>query len=209
MKKLLLIAATCFILPKMAGSIQPSSFWECDLNTFHLEGFHPASLPLLNMVPLETIQKQKVPKSNKGQSFPREFVNKVKFFEGFKAKAYYCCGGVKTIGYGATDKNIVKRGVISESQAAIFLIKELEDCRNKVRETVKVPISNNQELALISFTMNLGPSALAKLVNGKGRLNSGNYNNVPKLIKLYNQAGGKVRDGLVKRRGWEAQLFNQ
>lgn len=209
MKKLLLIAAASFILPKTAGSIQPSFFWECDLNTFRMEEFHPSSLPLLNMVPIGTVQKQTIIKKNKEEIFPSEFVNKVKFFEGFKAKAYYCCGGVKTIGYGATAKEIVKKGVISESQAATFLISELQDCRNKVRETVKVPISDNQELALISFTMNLGPSALAKLVNGKGRLNSGNYNSVPKLMKLYNKAGGKTRDGLAKRRNWESQLFNQ
>jgi lysozyme len=185
-------------------SIDPVKTWF--YNGARIEGFHPSSIPLLNLVPISMVQKQVQPPAPSNE-LPVEFVNKVKFFEGFNPKAYYCCGGVKTIGYGATDKKIVKMGTISESAASKFLLKELEECRNKVRSIVKVPLTQNQELALTSFTMNLGDGALKSLVNGKNRLNSGNYKNVPDLIKLYRKEGGKTRTGLVKRRSWEIEMF--
>ena len=38
-------------------------------------------------------------------------------------------------------------------------------------------------------------------------LNDGNYQGVPEQIKRWNMAGGKVLDGLIRRREAEALLF--
>jgi len=38
-------------------------------------------------------------------------------------------------------------------------------------------------------------------------LNAGEYENVPEQIKRWNKAGGKVLDGLIRRREAEALLF--
>jgi lysozyme len=76
-----------------------------------------------------------------------------------------------------------------------------------VKEIVKVPLNEGQLLALTSFTMNAGEGALRNLVNGKNRLNNGNYKNTAKVLLEYVRAGGKVRKGLVKRRQWEYQIF--
>ena len=137
-----------------------------------------------------------------------EMLNGVKFFEGFRPNAYYCCAGVKTIGYGETDKNIVALGAITEHKAADLLSKKLDNIREVVKEEVRVPLNEAQLCALTSFTFNLGRSNLKQLINGKDRLNDGNYNSINEIMPLYRKAGGKVREGLVKRRSWEVSLFN-
>jgi lysozyme len=38
-------------------------------------------------------------------------------------------------------------------------------------------------------------------------LNSGDYDGVPEQIKRWNKAGGKVLEGLIRRREAEALLF--
>jgi GH24 family phage-related lysozyme (muramidase) len=61
--------------------------------------------------------------------------------------------------------------------------------------------------ALTSFAFNCGMTNLKKLVNGQDRLNDGNYESVERLLPMYRKAGGKVREGLVKRRSWELGLW--
>jgi lysozyme len=71
-----------------------------------------------------------------------------------------------------------------------------------------VPLTEHQLCALTSFAFNTGESNLQKLINGKDRLNSGNYHSVEKLMPMYRKGGGKVLQGLVKRREWELTLWN-
>ena len=141
------------------------------------------------------------------KNWDQEMLNGVKFFEGFRSNAYYCCAGVKTIGYGCTDKNIVALGAITEHKAADLLYNHLVDVREKVKAEVKVPITDAQLCALTSFTFNVGMSNLRQLINGPGRLNDGNYESVVKIMPKYRIAAGKIREGLVKRRAWELSLW--
>ena len=134
-------------------------------------------------------------------------ISGVKFFEGFKPKCYKCCAGVPTIGYGCTDKNIVSKGKIDELTANRLLVDELTDTKEKVKEHVKVHLTENQLNALTSFAFNCGMTNLKKLVDGRNRLNDGNYESVERLMPMYRKAGGKVREGLVKRRKWEVSLW--
>lgn len=140
--------------------------------------------------------------------FNQEMLKGVKFFEGFRSDSYYCCANVKTIGYGCTDKNIVALKSISEYKASNILQADLNEVRDNVRQAVKVDLTEYQLNALTSFTFNCGLSNLKTLINGPGRLNSGNYESISKILPKYRIAGGKVREGLVKRRAWEVSLFN-
>ena len=142
-----------------------------------------------------------------GLDWDQEMLEGVKFFEGFRPKPYFCCAGVKTIGYGCTDKNIVSRGVISENSASYILNKNLKIIQCKVLEEVNVPLSDSQLCALTSFAYNVGMSNLKKLINGPNRLNEGNYESVENIMPKYRIAAGKVRKGLVKRRAWEVSLW--
>lgn len=136
-----------------------------------------------------------------------EMVKGVKFFEGYKSESYYCCAGVKTIGYGCTTKSIVAKGSLSKSLATKVLLEELEQVREKVREAVKVNLTENQLNALTSFAFNCGMSNLKLLINGDDRLNAGNYKSVAEYLPQYRLAAGKPRKGLEKRRAWELSLW--
>ncbi len=60
--------------------------------------------------------------------------------------------------------------------------------------------------ALVSWTYNLGPTNLKSSTLLKF-LNAENYEEVPTQIKRWNKAGGKVLEGLKRRREAEALLF--
>lgn len=77
-----------------------------------------------------------------------------------------------------------------------------------VKKKVKVDLTREQRFALISFAHNTGSGNLDKLVTCKDRLNSGNFECVSKIMRLYINAGKHTNvPGLVRRRSWEADLF--
>ena len=131
----------------------------------------------------------------------------IKFFEGYREAAYVCSGGVRTIGYGCTDKSVVSKGRICKNKAENILVNHLEEVKKKVDKAVAVDLTDYQLNALTSFAFNCGMTNLKTLINGEDRLNSGNYESVSKILPMYRKAGGKIREGLVKRRSWELSLW--
>ena len=132
----------------------------------------------------------------------------IKQKEGFYSKPYLCPAGKMTIGYGFTSAKYIMRKSISEKEASRILSQEIIPLyAAKVDQIVKVPLSAFQRAALISFCYNCGEENLSRLVNGKGRLNSGNYSSTPRIMQRYTKASGKTLQGLVSRREEEAKLF--
>ena len=134
-----------------------------------------------------------------------EGVTLIRYFEGCSLDAYLCPAGVWTIGYGHT--NEVKEGdTIDQEAAEAFLIEDLETFEQAVARLVKVPLTQQQFDALVSFTFNLGAGNLAASTLLR-KLNNYQYTEVPEQLMLWVRAGGKVLDGLVKRRAAEAAMF--
>ena len=129
----------------------------------------------------------------------------IKKFEGCELEAYQCSAGVWTIGYGHT-KDVEEGDTISKDQAEEMLVEELHEYENYVNEYVNVALSQNQFDALVSWVYNLGPANLTASTMLKV-LNSGEYEDVPAQMKRWNKAGGKVLEGLIRRREAEACLF--
>ena len=129
----------------------------------------------------------------------------VKHFEGFRANPYRCPAGVVTVGYGFTGHHAKRK--VSRQEADLMLIKELHECVLKVQDNVKVPLTRNQLYSLASFTYNCGEGNLRQLVNGKNRLNDGNYKSVETLLPKYRKGGGRVLKGLERRRAWELKMW--
>ena len=129
----------------------------------------------------------------------------IKKFEGCELEAYQCSANVWTIGYGHT-KGVEKGDTISKEEAEEMLVEELHEYENYVNEYVNVALSQNQFDALVSWVYNLGPANLKASTMLKV-LNSGEYEDVPAQIKRWNKAGGKVLEGLIRRREAEACLF--
>jgi lysozyme len=73
-------------------------------------------------------------------------------------------------------------------------------------KAVTVPMHQHQFDALISWTFNLGGANLNASTMLKV-LNQGAYEDVPAQIRRWNKAGGKVLDGLTRRRLAESLLF--
>ena len=136
-----------------------------------------------------------------------EMLDGVKHFEGFRSKKYVCSGGKETIGYGHTGP-AVNKGDITEEEASSLLARELRETQGVVQSIVKVPLNSNQLAALTCFTYNCGRGALSQLVGKPGRLNDGNYDSVNEILPKYRMAGGKIRKGLVRRRAFELDLWN-
>ena len=129
----------------------------------------------------------------------------IKKFEGCELKAYQCSAGVWTIGYGHT-KDVVEGMEITQEQAEQMLVDELHEYESYINKYVTVALSQNQFDALVSWVYNLGPANLSASTMLKV-LNSGEYEDVPAQIKRWNKAGGKVLEGLIRRREAEACLF--
>jgi len=148
----------------------------------------------------------------RGTSYRRKILNTsaeglalIKKFEGCELEAYQCSAGVWTIGYGHT-KDVVQGMTISKEEAEQMLIDELHEYESYINEYVTAALSQNQFDALVSWVYNLGPanlkaSTMLKVLNAK------EYEDVPAQMKRWNKAGGKVLEGLIRRREAEACLF--
>ena len=89
----------------------------------------------------------------------------IKNLEGLCLTAYRDAAGTWTIGYGSTryhDGKRVKPGdkLANELQAAALLSNTLGQFEDAVNRLVKVPLTQNQYDALVSFTYNEGTGAL-------------------------------------------------
>lgn len=135
-----------------------------------------------------------------------QMVEGVKFFEGYRSEPYLCPAGVLTVGYGHTSSKAAKRAT-TPLQAHDLLIADLNKAAQHVDRIVKVELTEGQRAALVSFTFNCGQGNLFALVNGKDRLNDGNYKSIEKILPLYRMADGKILRGLEKRRAFEIDIW--
>ena len=129
----------------------------------------------------------------------------IKHFEGCELEAYKCPAGVWTIGYGHI-KTAVEGMTITQHQADEMLIEEMNEYEGYINNSVRVDLTQNQFDAMVSWVYNLGngnlnTSTLLKV------LNSGDYAGVPEQMLRWNKAGGRVLEGLTRRRQAEADLF--
>jgi GH24 family phage-related lysozyme (muramidase) len=152
-------------------------------------------------------------------------VKHLKQFEALRLKAYKPTKNEKyyTIGYGHYGKDVKPNMTITEQQAEELFRNDLKRFENAVNKHVKVDITQNQFDALVSFTYNVGESALAKSTLLK-KLNAGDYQGASEEFKKYDKQtkrdkkGKPIKDakgknivetlaGLTKRRKYESDLF--
>ncbi|BBV94377.1 lysozyme [Enterobacter hormaechei] len=134
----------------------------------------------------------------------------IKQFEGCKLTAYQDSVGVWTIGYGWTkpvDGKPIRAGMTIKQETAERLLKTgLVSYENDVSRLVKVDLTQGQFDALVSFTYNLGARSLSTSTLLR-KLNAGDYAGAADEFLRWNKAGGKVLNGLTRRREAERALF--
>lgn len=132
---------------------------------------------------------------------------RLKEFEGFSAEAYQCPGGVWTIGYGHT-KGVKKGQRITEEDASRLLVKDVEYFEQFLaKEPYEEELTQGQWDALTDFLFNLGPGNFLSSTLRKKLLRNIDDSTIPDEFRRWNRSKGKVLPGLVKRREWEAQMF--
>lgn len=132
-------------------------------------------------------------------------IDLIKHFEGLYLESYKCPAGVWTIGYGHTG-GVSAGEKISGEKAEDLLKGDLEKFEKGVEELVQTDINEDQFSALVSFSFNLGLGNLSKSTLLK-KLNAGDYTGAADEFPKWRKAGGKVLQGLVKRRAAERELF--
>jgi len=133
-------------------------------------------------------------------------VNIIKKHEGLRLEAYLPTpNDVWTIGYGHT--HTTKQGMkITKAQADKLLYMDIAWAEEAVNTLVKVPLTQNQFDALVSFVFNVGAGAFSKSTLLRF-LNMGDYTNAAAQFLRWNRQKGKVLNGLTRRRQEERELF--
>lgn len=152
-----------------------------------------------------------------------ETLDKLKSWEGFvgyayddadpttpkyKVRAGQKIRGTLTAGYGHTGPDVIAGVAVTPQQAEKWLRADIARFEANVEQLVKVPLTDNQFGALVSFDYNTGALAQSSLLK---ELNAGNYTCVPlELAKWIKTTvnGKKVKsEGLVNRRASEIGLW--
>ena len=166
------------------------------------------------------LQVQVVPAQPVAQTnlLSRAGLNFIAHHEAFRPRLYNDAAGFATIGYG----HLVHRSRVgtnraaeapyvaglTQSQALALLNQDVATHVAAVNRAVRVPLTQNQFDALVSFSFNVGAGAMAR----SGLINLVNHHaSAQQIQRSFGQwihAGGHVVQGLVNRRNDEANLFN-
>ena len=131
--------------------------------------------------------------------------------EGIVLRPYKDSVGIPTIGIGSTyyedgtkvkmtDKAITKERAI---QLAKNVVKSFEE---QVNKSILLPMTQNQFDAMVLLCYNIGKSGFARSSVVRN-FNLGNIQKAADSFLLWNEAGGRVVQGLVNRRKKERDLF--
>jgi lysozyme len=149
-------------------------------------------------------------------------IEQIKKDEGVRNRPYQCPALLWTIGVGhVIDPNHAKVPLADRKQLPIpagwdmvlsaeeideILRKDLARFEAGVLRLIKVPLTQGQFDALVSFSFNVG---LGNLQNSTLRMkvNRSEFEAAAEQFLVWTKAGGKVLPGLVKRRTHEKEMF--
>lgn len=128
-------------------------------------------------------------------------------WEGERLRRYLCAAGKPTIGVGhliLPSENIPDE--ITRDESRRLLKRDLQRFESAVLRLVKVPMTQAQFDALVSFSFNLGAGAL-KASTLLRLMNAGDYSGAAREFPKWNKAGGRVIRGLTLRRLAEQAVY--
>lgn len=124
-------------------------------------------------------------------------------FEGFADKVMIPVpGDMPTGGFGHADKRLPVGQYVSNAQAVAWLKDDIEKHRAYLVKCVKVPLSQSEFDAYLSFAFNVGGNAFCNSSLLK-KLNSGDYQGACEGLKAWVYSGGVKYKGLETRRNIE------
>ena len=134
----------------------------------------------------------------------------LKVHEGDRSRVYLDVVGIPTVCMGTTE-GLTRADVgklMGDDVCKKRNLASVATAEKAVRGAVKVPLTQDQFDALVSFTFNVGGTAMSRSTLIR-LLNSGNCKAAAAQFSRWNQAGGKAWAGLTKRRAQERALFEK
>ncbi|KVV53112.1 muraminidase [Burkholderia territorii] len=131
----------------------------------------------------------------------------IKQFEGLRLARYLDAVGKPTIGYGhliLPNERFTRP--LTPAEAEALLRRDLRGAELNLRKLLRVPVTQQQFDALMSFVFNLGAGRLRSSTLLR-YLNAGASTRAADQFLVWNKAGGKPLAGLTKRRRAERALF--
>lgn len=138
-------------------------------------------------------------------------INMIKHHEGFVRKPYQDPIGLWTVGVGhliGDGKKLPKEWnkEFTDEEVDNILCEDLERFEIGIQRLTKVPLTQSQFDALVSFSFNVGLGNFQSSTL-RSKLNRGDYEGASNEFPKWRKAGGKILKGLVKRRADEKNLF--
>lgn len=145
--------------------------------------------------------------SNKGRQM-------IANFEGVRFAPYNDGTGGITIGIGHLIKPGESFGTLTDKEVSELFSKDIAIFEKAVNDSIKVPLTQNQFDALVSFAFNVGPgwitgkhskgqAEIVKMINRKAN----KMEIYAHWVKNFNTSKGQYMQGLQNRREAEAKLF--
>ena len=135
--------------------------------------------------------------------------------EGSRNQPYNDPSGFATIGIGhligrrpVTQADRDHWGTLTEQQVLDLFREDILKYSDPVAASVKVPLTQNQFDALVSFAFNVGVGGFKGSTLLK-KLNAGDYEGAANEFAKWNKSAGRVLPGLTRRRSEEADLFRR
>ena len=136
----------------------------------------------------------------------------LKGYEKLELTAYVCPAGKLTIGWGHTGKvdgvQIHKGMKITQAKAQEIFERDIATIEVPLsKEPYADSLSNDRWDALVSFIFNVGWGQFVKSTLRRKLLADIDDVSIPNEFRKWVYSKGKKLPGLVKRREWEAQLY--
>jgi|GEM_PF-3200652 len=206
-KQAFVIATACTVLAVLASLLWSNNQGDVAIPQEIVEDFKgevPSENVLEHFIETRTPKEAEMIASNNCKDL-------IKDAEGYRSEAYKCDSGQYTVGWGHR-RGVEANEVITEEQAEIYLQEDINEAIKYIYAYVKVPLTQGQFDALVSFVFNCGAgnfkeSTLLRLVN------EGNYeaaaNEFPRWVYGTDPATGEKvpLSGLERRRAAEENLF--
>lgn len=134
----------------------------------------------------------------------------IKHFEGCELTAYQDAVGVWTIGWGHTGPEVRAGLTITQSEADQLLDRDLDRFEEAVDRLTRGRATPDQFAAMVSLAFNVGAGDGGLKTSTLLRMhNDGDYEGAAAQFARWNKAGGRVLNGLTRRRAAEAELYRK
>ena len=129
-------------------------------------------------------------------------------FESCRLIAYQDSKGIWTVGWGHTGPDVYEGVTKTPEQVQLDFEDDIKWAQATVNQEVTVPITQDENDALVDLVFNIGRGAFDSSTLLKD-LNASQYELAAQEFDKWDHCGGQVLAGLLRRRQAETALFEQ